>query len=531
MSKKQPVYGCDKVKQTWEAQHRAENINKTWKLCLLCGLIAAYLVWDLLSEDPCPYRRSQLVWLCKCAVAVICSAVAVIYSLVLLVWVSTSSKLTLTKLQRKLLNISQQDELFDQPKPCKPAPKPPADSSFISLLSTSRNTTIGSETSMNMSLNSSSWCYMPNESFTTPSPIQESALRHRHGSTPACMSTPLSLSPPNSFISNSQDLQEHLKEFDVSDTRDKRKNDSGGSPNCSGFQSFGSLHMSGLLDCSNNLYSTTYQLSPRTHTGTGLTSGTCGEESGAGGTGSYGGAHEELWSNIGVTRNSLTRYNSNLRRWIGDTIICGLLKEIKSVNSTLVSQGCGDLQIGVGSYQQIRAAALTRFASLPSLATILPYINITNNQPYLLARLTSLSQGGCMSEFRWDGGGTGWNEELPTDSQLVFHMLCTYLDSKMPYDPSLPEGNVFTHNHVTTKPPTTASPGGHVMIQHTRATPAAPPHYNICIGPDIVNMPKGRNNLFHSILYFIHHTKTKEAGMLGRVNLGLSGLNLLWVID
>lgn len=51
-----------------------------------------------------------------------------------------------------------------------------------------------------------------------------------------------------------------------------------------------------------------------------------------------------------------------------------------------------------------------------------------------------------------------------------------------------------------------------------------PPRYEL-----IYNLPKGRNNMFHTLLMFLYIIKTKESGMLGRVNLGLSGVNILWI--
>lgn len=42
---------------------------------------------------------------------------------------------------------------------------------------------------------------------------------------------------------------------------------------------------------------------------------------------------------------------------------------------------------------------------------------------------------------------------------------------------------------------------------------------------------QGRNNLFHTLLLFLYIAKTRDHGMLGRVNLGTSGINVLWVID
>ena len=42
---------------------------------------------------------------------------------------------------------------------------------------------------------------------------------------------------------------------------------------------------------------------------------------------------------------------------------------------------------------------------------------------------------------------------------------------------------------------------------------------------------QGRNNMFHTLLLFLYIVKTRDHGMLGRVNLGMSGVNVLWVID
>ncbi|XP_074682034.1 transmembrane protein 209-like [Strix aluco] len=56
-----------------------------------------------------------------------------------------------------------------------------------------------------------------------------------------------------------------------------------------------------------------------------------------------------------------------------------------------------------------------------------------------------------------------------------------------------------------------------------------PPHHELIYRRHVYNLPKGRNNLFHTLLMFLYIIKTKESGMLGRVNLGLSGVNVLWI--
>ena len=59
-----------------------------------------------------------------------------------------------------------------------------------------------------------------------------------------------------------------------------------------------------------------------------------------------------------------------------------------------------------------------------------------------------------------------------------------------------------------------------------------PPHFILQVdGKDKLEISPGRHNLFHTLLFFLHHIKTKEYGMLGRINLGPSGINILWVIE
>lgn len=56
---------------------------------------------------------------------------------------------------------------------------------------------------------------------------------------------------------------------------------------------------------------------------------------------------------------------------------------------------------------------------IPSLATLIPFLEITTNQEYLEKRTRELAKGGCMSEFKWNSGssykGKDWDDSLPTD--------------------------------------------------------------------------------------------------------------------
>uniref|UniRef100_A0AAR2LGD0 Transmembrane protein 209 n=1 Tax=Pygocentrus nattereri TaxID=42514 RepID=A0AAR2LGD0_PYGNA len=203
-------------------------------------------------------------------------------------------------------------------------------------------------------------------------------------------------------------------------------------------------------------------------------------------------AAEEVWARITTSRvvtDSIDSWTAKLRNWINDTILVHLVKEIESINSQLRRMGCPELQIG------------------------------------------ELAHSGCMSSFRWNGGGNlknrKWDTDLPTDSAILMHILCTYLDSRLPPHPKYPDGKTFTSQHFIQMPHKPDLSNENLFCIHQSST--NPPHYQLIYQGHIYSLPKGRNNLFHTVLMFLFIIKTKESGMLGRVNLGLSGVNVLWI--
>ncbi|XP_010292814.1 PREDICTED: transmembrane protein 209 isoform X2 [Phaethon lepturus] len=203
-------------------------------------------------------------------------------------------------------------------------------------------------------------------------------------------------------------------------------------------------------------------------------------------------AAEEVWARVTMNRQLLDHMDSwtaKFRNWINETILVPLVQEIESVSTQLRRMGCPELQIG------------------------------------------ELSQGGCMSSFRWNRGGDfkgrKWDTDLPTDSSIIMHVFCTYLDSRLPPHPKYPDGKTFTSQHFIQTPdkPDTSNENVFCIYQSS----INPPHYELIYQRHVYNLPKGRNNMFHTLLMFLYIIKTKESGMLGRVNLGLSGVNVLWI--
>ena len=245
-------------------------------------------------------------------------------------------------------------------------------------------------------------------------------------------------------------------------------------------------------------------------------------------------AAEEVWARVTMNRQLLDHMDSwtaKFRNWINETILVPLVQEIESVSTQMRRMGCPELQIGEASITSLKQAALVKAPLIPTLNTIVQYLDLTPNQEYLFERIKELSQGGCMSSFRWNRGGDfkgrKWDTDLPTDSAIIMHVFCTYLDSRLPPHPKYPDGKTFTSQHFVQTPNKPDVTNENVFCVYQSAI--NPPHYELIYQRHVYNLPKGRNNMFHTLLMFLYIIKTKESGMLGRVNLGLSGVNILWI--
>ncbi|CAL1535157.1 unnamed protein product [Lymnaea stagnalis] len=240
----------------------------------------------------------------------------------------------------------------------------------------------------------------------------------------------------------------------------------------------------------------------------------------------------EVWKKYGVTEDDLYIWIEKLRKWLSFTIVSRLNAEIEDVNTALQKIGCEDTQIGDVGVTTLKQLALTKGNYIPTLNSVVPYLELSANQDYLRSRIRGKVLTGSMSAYTWNKGGNygkQWSEHLPTDAALVMHLYCCYLDSRLPVQPRYPDGKSFTSQHFVKTPD---KPGlDHKDNLQIYQSCVNPPHFQVVIGSQIYNLSKGRNNMFQAILLFMYHIKVKEGGMLGRVNLGMSGLNMLWIFD
>lgn len=200
------------------------------------------------------------------------------------------------------------------------------------------------------------------------------------------------------------------------------------------------------------------------------------------------------------------------------------------------------------SIQQLKHLGETKKRELPTLEELCAFLdinvrNIENNtilQKYLVRRIRDLAQGGCMSQFFWDGGGSyqyrHWREDMVTDSevsnitaccscpcliisslcpQLILHLFCVYMDSRLLFNPTSPEGKPFTSQHFKAYHANSQQqPKSNTYIEQIKSYP---PQFGLVLKGDTFDIPAGRNNLFYALLLFLHHIKVKNFGLLGYV--------------
>ncbi|XP_060805545.1 transmembrane protein 209 [Amyelois transitella] len=237
------------------------------------------------------------------------------------------------------------------------------------------------------------------------------------------------------------------------------------------------------------------------------------------------GAAPHVWRRLNVDPQRLTQYNLNLRLWIHVTILARLARELDAADAALAAH---ELRPGHAPLERLRAAAPAH----PPLRALLPFLEPFPDQSYVVRRLRALAAGGCLSEYRWRGGGPGWRRGLPCDAELVLHVVAAYLDLQLPAGAApaarAPEPpRPFSSQHLSAAP---APPplGPRCLAIHRTAQ--WPPHFVLARGEDTLEAGAGRNNLLHVLLLFVAAAAQAEPPALQRVHLGPAALNMLWII-
>lgn len=130
--------------------------------------------------------------------------------------------------------------------------------------------------------------------------------------------------------------------------------------------------------------------------------------------------------------SELTQSVYNLRMWIACTVLHRLEAEIVKTNKAFECRGFVDLKIGSVGLDRLKKTAENQqlVCMSPILPMIVPFLEMSSNQEYLVRRINDLAKGCVLSEYRWNGGGNynslNWDEHLPTDSAVCAQkMHCT----------------------------------------------------------------------------------------------------------
>jgi hypothetical protein len=522
---------------------RSLSLNKTRRdirKSLIWGsvnlLILSVLLYDIANS--CPFHFDFYDYV-KYGFVCIISINVLYYAAKIMISNFNKEQIPITLEQKKLLGISDTDPNFKiiNYAQISPTQTPnhsfshsPSSSPTLSSPGTPMNMTAHSwrsnlspNESLNYSLSSPSWTYHKvnpdtNQSpFTSGSPVSHTQYRDTSGI---------------EFIADEKDLDKYLKEFEANTSVKNLNNQTEQPSNL--LSSFWSHPVTKTAkDMSSFLKRCTYQLSTQSPTNLNSSSPKNKIEKKTSPINAQTSALAP-WTKINVDIVALTQWNENLRKWISQTILERLVKEFDRINESFEKHGLADIKIGNVGLDRLRKTAqiahVTQF--IPSLPTLIPFLEITSNQEYLAKRIRELAKGGCMSEFKWNGGssynGKEWEESLPTDSAIVMHLLASYLDTQLMPLPSMPDMKPFSgFYYIKCKDKLPTLTPNSLFIQQVSEKP---PHYRVIIGETVYEMVKGYSNLFHSILFFLYHVNKQEHGMLGRINLGRAGVNMLWII-
>ena len=357
--------------------------------------------------------------------------------------------------------------------------------------------------------------YIPRTSFLDSSG-ENTSLHHRK---PSYLNSSF---PEEEFMTDQKTLNSYLKSYFEAANRTRLRFSNDFSP----VQNWG--HSYFASDNNVDLSKTTYQLSSRSPKSPTQTANRKDDTS-------YSKvAASEYWAHANVTDDILKEWMAKLRRWLALIILRGLVKKIDEMNKLLKQCGYAEVQIGECSLSSLKQLQVN-IRCQSGLAYLLPYLEITSNQEYLLERIRCLASGGYMSQFLWSKGGnvkgsSEWGDELITDSELMIHLFCVYMDNHLPPDPRFPNGKSFSTQYFVKTPtkPNSSKLSDRMVIYQSHLRP---PHFMLVTKDMTYDLPPGRHNLFSSLLLFLHHLKTNKSSMLGPVNLGLSGIDILYVID
>ncbi|XP_037775274.1 transmembrane protein 209-like [Penaeus monodon] len=367
----------------------------------------------------------------------------------------------------------------------------------------------------------------PQHHMFSPSQLSDSLVGNRLGGGASSPPSPSMYGPP---ITDNAELQEYLQQYKE---KEKLRQIMSQSESSNGMNSslwaYGGSPLSQLSDYSNLLRKNIYQTATKD---TGLeTNSTDSKNDDSKASTLCSSSVSKIWRKRNVTPEELFQFTENLRIWMSANLLVPLVKDIDSTNKAL-SAAAPEIQIGCVGVDKLKKTA-QNISGVKQLSDLIPFLDMTIHQDYLVHRLRELSAGGAISAYRWNGGssnfnGKPWKDEYPTDTAILLHVFAMYMDRQLPPDIQQPEGRMFSSTHLIKAPEKPAKPTTRPLLYLTQVNP---PHLKVVLPPDEeCEVGSGRNNFIHALLLFIHHVTHQQHSRIANINLTMSGVNLTWVV-
>lgn len=74
-------------------------------------------------------------------------------------------------------------------------------------------------------------------------------------------------------------------------------------------------------------------------------------------------------------------------QWLSETIVVRLVAEIDKANQQMAAHGIVDCNVGEATISQLRQVAASRAQMLPTLHMLVPFLDVTSHQEYLVYEL------------------------------------------------------------------------------------------------------------------------------------------------
>lgn len=132
----------------------------------------------------------------------------------------------------------------------------------------------------------------------------------------------------------------------------------------------------------------------------------------------------ELIKSLSPTK--LTQYITNLRMYISSTILQRLVKEFDVIDDEFKCRGFYDMKIGSVGLERLKKTAeghQTVSQHIPTLAMVIPFLDMSTNQEYLVQRIRELAKGSSINDYRWNSSHSTDHTDHTTDAAVINQLI------------------------------------------------------------------------------------------------------------